>query len=508
MKKLQNSSQILSRLLVYCIIFITSICILHLLTIDHDSSSCNHQNLRRNHIISSSKLSNINNIVSNTKTSLSLQSNPLYTSKTLEANETTLHHIAFGIGASSKFWDRRKEFIKLWWRPNQTRGYVWLDKPLDNVKVEEDNQNYYHLLPPIKISSDTSKFKYYNRKGDRSAIRISRIVSETFRLGMEDVRWFVMGDDDTMFVVDNLVRVLQKYDHNEFYYIGSSSESHTQNIYFSYNMAYGGGGFAISYPLAKALEKIQDDCIQRSPGLYGSDDRIQACMAELGVPLTKEIGFHQLDVYGNIFGLLAAHPVTPLVSLHHLDIIDPIFPNMKQIEALERLKAPMKLDSAGLMQQSMCYDKSRKMTISVSWGYVVQIFTGLVSARELEIPARTFMSWYRKSDESGFSFNTRGLAKNSCERASVYVFTNAIYNTLTNETASEYVKHVGKDQWKCKEKVVDSSLIQRVVVYKEPDPHLWDKAPRRNCCRILHSEKPNTMVVNVGGCHEDETMGR
>ena len=57
-------------------------------------------------------------------------------------------------------------------------------------------------------------------------------------------------------------------------------------------MAYGGGGFAISYPLAIALEKMQDKCIQRYPGLYGSDDRIQACMAELGVPLTKEKGFH------------------------------------------------------------------------------------------------------------------------------------------------------------------------------------------------------------------------
>lgn len=62
-------------------------------------------------------------------------------------------------------------------------------------------------------------------------------------------------------------------------------------------MAYGGGGFAISYPLAKALQKMQDRCIQRYPALYGSDDRMQACMAELGVPLTKEIGFHQVPLF-------------------------------------------------------------------------------------------------------------------------------------------------------------------------------------------------------------------
>ncbi|KAE8651001.1 hypothetical protein Csa_002597, partial [Cucumis sativus] len=35
-----------------------------------------------------------------------------------------------------------------------------------------------------------------------------------FELGLENVRWFVMGDDDTVFFVENLVNVLGKYDHN------------------------------------------------------------------------------------------------------------------------------------------------------------------------------------------------------------------------------------------------------------------------------------------------------
>ncbi|KAF3951012.1 hypothetical protein CMV_023294 [Castanea mollissima] len=90
-----------------------------------------------------------------------------------------------------------------------------------------------------------------------------------------------------VFVTENLVWVLSKYDHNQYYYIGSLLESHLQNIYFLYDMAYDGGGFAISYTLAKALEKMQDRCIQWYPGLYGSDDQMQACMAELDVPLTE-----------------------------------------------------------------------------------------------------------------------------------------------------------------------------------------------------------------------------
>lgn len=202
--------------------------------------------------------------------------------------DTELKHIAFGIAASSNLWEIRKEYIKAWWKPNETRGVVWMDKKV-RTKANEG-------LPEIRVSQDTSNFKYLNRQGSRSALRISRVVSETLKLGLKDIRWFVMGDDDTVFVVENVVRVLSKYDHTQFYYVGSASESHIQNILFSYAMAFGGGGFAISYPLAKELAKMQDKCIQRYPALYGSDDRIQACMAELGVPLSRELGFHQVKL--------------------------------------------------------------------------------------------------------------------------------------------------------------------------------------------------------------------
>lgn len=201
--------------------------------------------------------------------------------------DTQLKHMVFGIATSAGLWEQRKQYMKQWWRPREMRGVVWVDKP---VKRHGRNE----ALPEVRVSANTSRFPYTNRQGRRSALRISRAVSETLRLGLRDVRWFVMGDDDTVFVVENLVRVLEKYDHRQMYYVGSSSESHVQNIAVSYAMAYGGGGFAISYPLARALEKMQDQCLMRYPGLYGSDDRIQACIAELGLPLTREAGFHQV----------------------------------------------------------------------------------------------------------------------------------------------------------------------------------------------------------------------
>ncbi|GAB4834446.1 hypothetical protein Ancab_032702 [Ancistrocladus abbreviatus] len=406
-----------------------------------------------------------------------------------------ISHIVFGIAASAKLWEQRKEYIKIWYKPEIMRGVVWLDSPVQTRK--DDN------LPPIKISGDTANFVYRNKQGHRSAIRISRIVSETLRLGMEDVRWFVMGDDDTVFVTENLVRVLNKYDHNQFYYIGSSSESHLQNIYFSYAMAYGGGGFAISYPLAVALHKMQDKCIQRYPVLYGSDDRMQACMAELGVPLTKELGFHQYDVYGNLFGLLAAHPVTPFVTLHHLDVVEPIFPNVSRIEALQRLAIPMRIDSAGLMQQSICYDRTRKWTVSVSWGFAVQIIRGVLSPREMEMPTRTFLNWYKRADYTAYAFNTRPVARNPCQKPFVFYMSSVRLYSQMNRTVSQYERHRVPHPL-CTWTVSDPSAIQTIVVNKAPDPNLWDRSPRRNCCRILNSRRSNSMVIDVGICEEGE----
>ncbi|XWS53218.1 hypothetical protein CRYUN_Cryun11dG0139000 [Craigia yunnanensis] len=409
--------------------------------------------------------------------------------------DTELKHIAFGIAASSNLWEIRKEYIKAWWRPKETRGVVWVDKKVRTRRNEG--------LPEIRVSQDTSKFKYINRQGSRSALRISRVVSETLKLGMKDIRWFVMGDDDTVFIADNVVRVLSKYDHTQFYYVGSASESHIQNIFFSYAMAFGGGGFAISYPLAKELAKMQDKCIQRYPALYGSDDRIQACMAELGVPLTRELGFHQYDVYGDLLGLLGAHPVTPLVSLHHLDVVEPIFPRMKRAKALAHLLEAAKEDSASLMQQSICYDSTRYWSISVSWGYVVQILRGVMSPRELEMPTRTFLNWYKRADYTAYAFNTRPVERHPCQKPFVFYMNKVRYDRARKQTIGVYYRHKTRGRY-CRWRMASPEKLDSVVVLKKRDDLRWQKSPRRDCCRVLPSDKDNTMVLSVGNCREGE----
>lgn len=412
--------------------------------------------------------------------------------------DTEAGHIVFAIGAYSKFWPIRKEYIKQWWRPNKTRGVVWLDQ---HVRTHPSDTS---ALPELRVSGSTTNFTFTNPQGKRSALRIVRMVSETIRLGMHNVRWFVMGDDDTVFMVDNLVRVLSKYDHRQFYYIGSLSESHIQNIFLSYSMAYGGGGFAISYPLAKALAKMQDGCIQRYPGLYGSDDRMHACLAELGVPLTKENGFHQYDIFGSLLGLLGAHPVTPLVSIHHLDLVDPIFPGMSRVQALKHLFHTTHDDTASALQQSICYDKDRLWSITVSWGYVVQIVRGIMSPRELETPTRTFLNWYKRADFTAYTFNTRPVTRQPCTKPFVYYVKSSMYDEGRRQIVGVYVRDKGDEHPFCRWNMESPDKIDSIVVVKKPDEQRWQRSPRRDCCRLMPSKSKSQMQIWVGHCREGE----
>ncbi|KAG2550894.1 uncharacterized protein LOC120648057 [Panicum virgatum] len=424
---------------------------------------------------------------------------------TAEEAPTGLRHIVFGIGASASLWQSRKEYIKLWWRPGRMRGFVWMDRPVQEFYSKSSRTG----LPAIMVSSDTSKFPYTHGAGSRSALRISRIVSETFRLGLPGVRWFVMGDDDTVFLPENLVHVLSQFDHRQPYYIGSPSESHIQNLIFSYGMAFGGGGFAISRALAAELAKMQDGCLHRYPALYGSDDRIHACMSELGVPLTRHPGFHQCDLWGDVLGLLGAHPVAPLVTLHHLDFLEPVFPaTPSRAGALRRLfDGPVRLDSAAVAQQSVCYDRAHQWTVSVSWGFAVMVVRGVLSPREMETPMRSFLNWYKRADYTAYSFNTRPVARQPCQKPHVYYMRGSRMERRRNVTVTEYERHRVKHP-ACRWRIADpGALLDHIVVHKKPDPDLWKRSPRRNCCRVVSSPKKGkdrSMTIDVGVCRDGE----
>lgn len=410
---------------------------------------------------------------------------------------TNITHIVFGIGGSVNTWKHRRHYSELWWQPNTTRGYVWLDSNPD------PNNQWSEHSPPYRVSEDWTRFKYST---SQSAVRIARIMVETFQLGLPNVRWFVMGDDDTVFFTNNLVSVLGRYDHRRMYYIGGNSESVEQDLMHSYDMAFGGGGFAVSYPLAAELVKVFDGCLDRYYHFYGSDQRVWACVSEVGVSLTKEPGFHQIDIRGDPYGILAAHPVAPLVSLHHLDYVKPLFPNQTQFDSLKTLIQAYRIDPARTVQQCFCYYKTwrRKWSLSISWGYTVQIYPSLLTANELETPLQTFHTW-RSWSNGPFTFNTRPMNPDLCEQPAIY-FLDWVQEA-GNETLTSYKRYAVVQENKCRKGDYHRVVEKIVVSSSKMDPRELKEGPRRECCEI-NSLKYGKMKVKIQKCKRGETITR
>ncbi|KAK7324776.1 hypothetical protein VNO77_28610 [Canavalia gladiata] len=391
---------------------------------------------------------------------------------------TTIDHLVFGIASSGSSWPKRKEYTKLWWntKPNTTmRGCVFVEKLPENANNEDS-------LLPLCVSEDTSRFRYTYRRGTPSAIRVARVVKETVALNHSGVRWFVFGDDDTVFFPENVVKTLSKYDHRLWYYIG----------------------FAISSSLATILAKVFDSCIERYPHLYGSDARVYSCITELGVGLTHEPGFHQVDLRGNAFGLLAAHPVTPLLSLHHPEYIDPVFPNMTTIKALQHLFEAVNLDSQRILQQTVCYDRRFSWTISVSWGYAVQVFEKHMSLPDVLKVQHTFKHWTKGTVLADlYSFNTREFHPDPCRRPTVYYLHN-----LSHGKDDIIISSYRKSFQNCSSNVASSKRPQVInVATSKLDLHIQQlQTPRRQCCDVLPSNVPDLMEIAVRECKEDELI--
>ncbi|KAI3980490.1 hypothetical protein MKX01_008907 [Papaver californicum] len=406
-----------------------------------------------------------------------------------------------------------------------TSSYIWLRKSnyadsssdtsikhvvfvfVDKMLLQNDANS---SLPPICVSEDTSRFPYSFRGGDCSAIRVARVLLETVNLNHSDVRWFVFGDDDTVFFAENLAKTLSKYDHNLWYYIGSISETFIQNDndLSSFEMGYGGGGFAVSCSLAKVLAKVLDSCLHRYPHLYGSDARIYSCLAELGVALTHEVGFHQIDLRGDLFGLLASHPLAPLISLHHLDNADPIFPKKTRHQAVELLLKAATYDRNRIVQQSICYDKKFSRTVSISWGHAVQVFESNVLVRDLLQVRNTFKLWRKRRIPYSnlYMFNTREVDSDPCKRPTIF-FLDSLSSTtsITDDLViTSTYKSNGFDN--CVEKKDLTKKMEEIRVHSHKlDLNIKQmQARRRQCCNVLPSPDDKVLDIAIRECGEEE----
>ncbi|KAJ4781468.1 fringe-like protein (DUF604) [Rhynchospora pubera] len=406
---------------------------------------------------------------------------------------TDLRHIVFGIASSVDSWKNRHPYIDLWWRPSQTRGVVFLDR------APTDNETWPNTSPPFQISGDTSKFKDYDHHAMPFAIRMIRVISETYNMNFTNVRWFVMADDDTVLFIENLVEVLQRYDHRKYYYIGGLSECVGQNWWHSFRMAFGGAGYAMSYPLVKDLSKMLDGCIMRYPYLYGSDHILQSCISELGGALTRLPGFHQFDLHGDISGFLSSHPPAPVLSFHHIDSLDPIFPNKTRDAALRHLMKAEKADHSRILQQTVCYNHNNNLSFSISWGYSIHVYEKLHAPGYLHMPIQTFQPWNGFGNPP-FMFNVRPASDDPCEAPHVFYFKNVERTNTLDHITTNYFRNAARGLLSCANNSADS--ISQIVVFSPIQPFKLEEG-KRECCTVTEKNS-NVTEIEIRSCLDGE----
>lgn len=185
--------------------------------------------------------------------------------------------------------------------------------------------------------------------------------------------------------------------------------------------------------------------------------------------------FSQFDIRGDPFGILSAHPLAPLLSLHHLDNLKPMFPNQTQIESVESLMRAYRIDPRRILQQSFCYNHRRKWSVTIAWGYTVQIYASLLTAKDLQTPLLTFKTWRSWSD-GPFTFNTRPMSSDPCGQPITY-FLDKVQEVGRSGTLTTYKRFVAKIGNSCG--TADYALAMAVQSIKvaslKMDPEHWRK---------------------------------
>ncbi|XP_057797923.1 uncharacterized protein LOC131014004 [Salvia miltiorrhiza] len=391
------------------------------------------------------------------------------------ATPTTLEHLVFGLVGSERAWHHRKAYIESWWRPNVTRGFLFLD-----TAPTGDLLPWSPASPPYRISDDITKLLH---KTNVVAQRIIHAIMEVYREDHENLRWLVMGDDDSIFVVDNIVHILAGYDHTKYYYFGGQSEFILSNYWFSFSQGFGGAGFIMSYPLAKLVAADMEKCLLRYRHLNAADRTTMSCIADIGVNLTPLKGIHQIDLRGDISGFLSSHPKYPLMSLHHFDMVQPIFPKMNRPDSTRHLMKAVAADNSRMLQQTICYHRPTNWSFSIAWGYSAHIYENILPRSHLQYPIETFKTWQRSPRPPHYMFNTRLPSRDPCEAPHMF-FYHTVGTTADDQILTEFSRAWGRGLPACPFSGNHSAdSISRIQVFSPATKRF--QIDRSECCDVV-----------------------
>jgi hypothetical protein len=199
------------------------------------------------------------------------------------------------------------------------------------------------------------------------------------------VQWFAVGDDDTVWFIENLLYTLQHYNSSNVIYLGDISDKTVQIAHHRDYYAYGGGGVLLSRPLVLRFSQHTQEC-KRFTNMFAGDAMIGKCVtAVLKVNLTRNSNFHQMDHGGDNSGILESG-VDGLVSLHHMFCIwKPFFDEHadKINETMYLLELAYNTFKKTFLKRYVRFNYKTKQTLLITLGYSFSIFSRILSHAEL-----------------------------------------------------------------------------------------------------------------------------
>ncbi|XP_059311455.1 uncharacterized protein LOC132063026 [Lycium ferocissimum] len=417
----------------------------------------------------------------------------------ISISATKISHLVFGLLGSEEAWHHRKPYIESWWRPNVTKGNLLLDFP-----PQGDLLPWSLNSPPYRISDDVPKLVNETNHVDPRVLRMVHGIMEVVREAHEGVRWVIMGDDDSIFFVDNMVDILAQYDHTRYYYFGGHSEHILANYFFSFHQAFGGAGIMLSYPLAKALANDMMSCLKRYAHFRSADKTTMTCIADIGVNLTPLEGIHQIDLRGDLSGFLSSHPKSLLMSLHHFDKVEPLFPFMDRAQSGYHLLNAAKYDQSRMLQQTICYKRSNNWTFSISWGYSAHIYENIMPRSLIQNPIETFKQWGEIPFPPHYMFDTRNFTWDPCEAPHMYFF-NSTVKTPRNKIRTIYTRAWPRGIGACLYAGnYPAEYVTEIHVYSPATKRI--QIDRCECCDIIHKAGSYKAAIKYRECKIDETL--
>ena len=361
--------------------------------------------------------------------------------------------IAYGLCSSVQTFPGRLEVMTQWWQPGMS-GAVFVDTMPEGY----DRQDVPKGLE-VAISSRPWAFV---SEAERCAW--SQITDLYRKFPQSD--WFVIGDDDTLFVPEAVELYLRSLPASKKWYIGAPSESISQrelygNLVLSdgevmKDFAFGGGGIIISRALMVEMAQQMPQCLHNYSGLFGSDQRIAVCAHHAGGTLSQNQGMHQCDLVStNIASMLEAHPLTPLLSLHHMSNV-----HLPQGTTLMDVRGAIRRNPFGALQQSVCIASAG--LFSISSGLSVRWW-----------PARTFISLFDLLDATQqHKLSSDTMARFSYSANLSESEANGISDTLQTIYTSSDRPHS------------DSLMINHIIVEEPVSSKRWKGAHRLKCLAV------------------------